>query len=307
MPRRSRVIVLTLVPLLALSFGCKTPSDREVLAFLTATERFAEAGEQALNATNEAVILRRMHERSLEGGVIDFEGDLFVQFLEDEDLGPRLEFFDALKRQAAALRSLASADGSTKIDTAALEFAGTFNALRTNYTVLTGRPTPSAGLDGVFAASIAAAGRLRFEQQRQEAIRAAITAQKDLFDQIMPILQREFSTDGAIPTAHIMAARALYVELASDYNANEAGWTSGQRLSRLADIRARREAWQEIRRMHAGIEEALAALIDAQASLHDAVVDRKRTFDDIYAQIARLVDAAKELKDVSERVASGTN
>ena len=215
--RKTSILLLAVLVAAAMgTAGCQSiPTDRQLGTFATATLLLADTARATLEASNAAVVKRKLRETAELGDAVD--DTLFQPLVADHAYALRIEFLDALGRYATALEELASADRSKGMEKAVTKLGGALDALGKRYASLTGKKKPF-GASGAIKGIVEVIGKEVTEAQRREGIRRAVEIQHTVMPELLPVLRDEVGPAGIFGIAHLNQAENEKATLMSRYN-----------------------------------------------------------------------------------------
>ena len=302
--RTTSILLLAVLVAAAMgTAGCQSiPTDRQLGTFATATLLLADTARATLEASNAAVVKRKLRETAELGDAV---GDtLFQPLVADHAYAARIGFLDALERYAAALKELASADRTKAMDKAVTKLAGALDALGKHYESITGKKEPSVRRGAVKQLVTVIGGEVT-EAQRREGIRRAVEIQHQVMPELLPVLRDEVGPAGIFGIAHLNQAEGEKATLMSRYNTDH----KAKRLSknpdkRLTRLRRIREAWDReatVNALYRRLHEAVEQLIIAEQALYDATTG-SGNHEHLYEAVGRAADKARAVSRIRKRL-----
>lgn len=303
MRKTSRLLLAVLVAASVGAAGCQSiPTDRQLGTFATATLLVANTARDTLEASNAAVVKRKLRERAELGDGVD--DALFTPLVADDAYAVRLEFLDALERYATALEELAAADRSKTMDKAVTQLAGALDALGKHYESITGKKEPAVRRGAVKQLVTVIGGEVT-QARRREGIRRAMEIQHQVMPELLPVLRDEVGPEGIFGIAHLNQAEGEKATLMSRYNTDH----KQERLPKNPDTRLKRlnrirEAWARaatIKKLYARLHDAVEQLIITEQALYDATTgagNRERLFE----AVGRAADQARAVSRIRKQL-----
>lgn len=302
--RKTSILLLAVLIAAAMgAAGCQSiPPDRQLGTFATATLLLADTARATLEASNAAVVKRKLRETAELGDAVD--DTLFQPLVADHAYALRIEFLDALGRYATALEELASADRSKGMEKAVTKLGGALDALGKRYASLTGKKKPF-GASGAIKGIVEVIGKEVTEAQRREGIRRAVEIQHQVMPELLPVLRDEVGPAGIFGIAHLNQAEGEKATLMSRYNTDH----KQERLSknpdkRLTRLHRIREAWDReatVNALYRRLHEAVEQLIVAEQALYDTTTGAMNR-EQLYEAVGRVADKARAVSRIRKRL-----
>ena len=303
MRKPSRLLLVLLLVAVVAAAGCQSIStDRQLSTFATATLLVAKTARTTLEASNAAVVKRKLRETAELGGGVD--DALFQPLVADRAYAVRIEFLDALERYATALEELASADRGKAMEKAVTKLGGALDALGKHYESITGKKEPSVR-GGAVKQLVNVIGAEVTEAHRREGIRRAIEIQHTVLPELLPVLRDEVGPAGIFGIAHRTQAEGEKATLMSRYNTDH----KAERLSKNPDTRLKRlhrirEAWDRaamVKSLYGRLHEAVERLITAEQALYDATTGSINR-EHLYEAVGRVADKARAVSRIRKQL-----
>ena len=304
--RRRITSFLLLALLLAASMGatgCQSiPTDRQLSTFANATIMVATVARTTLEASNAAVVKRKLRETAELGDAVD--DTVFQPLVADHAYAVRIEFLEALERYATALEELASADRGKAMEKAVTKLGGALDALGKHYESITGKKEPSVR-GGAVKQLVNVIGAEVTEAHRREGIRRAIEIQHTVLPELLPVLRDEVGPAGIFGIAHRNQAEGEKATLMSRYNTDH----KAERLSKNPDARLKRlhrirEAWDRaamVKSLYGRLHEAVEQLIIAEQALYDAATGAGNR-EHLFEAVTRVADKARAVSRIRKQL-----
>ena len=303
MRKTSYLLLAVLVAATMGAAGCQAiPTDRQLGTFASATLLLADTARTTLEASNAAVVKRKLRETAELGDAVD--DTLFEPLVADHAYAIRIEFLDALERYATALEELAAADRSKAMEKAVTKLGGALDALGKRYASLAGKKKPF-GASGAIKGIVEVIGKEVTEAQRREGIRRAVEIQHTVMPELLPVLRDELGPAGIFGIAHLNQAEGEKATLMSRYNTDH----QQERLSKNPDTRFKRlkriqEAWDRaaaVKSLYGRLHEAVEQLIVAEQALYDATTGAINR-EQLYEAVGRVADQARTVSRIRKRL-----
>lgn len=303
MRKTSYLLFAVLVAATMGAAGCQSiPTDRQLSTFATATLLLADTARTTLEASNAAVVKRKMRETAELGHAVDDR--IFEPLVADHAYAIRIEFLDALGRYATALEELASADRGKAMEKAVTKLGGALDALGKRYASLAGKKKPF-GASGAIKGIVEVIGKEVTEAQRREGIRRAVEIQHTVMPELLPVLREELGPAGIFGIAHLNQAEGEKATLMSRYNTDH----KAERLSKNPDTRFKRlkriqEAWDRaaiVKALYGHLHEAVEQFIIAEQALYDATTGAINR-EQLYEAVGRVADKARAVSRIRKQL-----
>ena len=301
--RKTSYLLIAVLVAATMGAGCQSlPTDRQVGTFATATRLLADTARATLEASNAAVVKRKLRETAELGDAVD--DTLFQPLVADHAYAMRIEFLDALGRYAAALEELAAADRGKAMEKAVTKLGGALDALGKRYASLAGKKKPF-GASGAIKGLVEVIGKEITEAQRREGIRRAVEIQHTVMPELLPVLREEVGPAGIFGIAHLNQAEGEKATLMSRYNTDH----QQERLSKNPDTRLKRlnrirEAWDRaaaVKKLYVRLQEAVEQLIVAEQALYDTKTGAMNR-EQLYEAVGRVADKARTVSRIRKRL-----
>lgn len=303
MRRTSYLLLAVLVAATMGAVGCQSiPTDRQLGTFAMATRLLADTARTTLEASNAAMVKRKLRETAELGDAVD--DTIFQPLVADHAYAIRIEFLDALGRYATALEELAAADRSKAMEKAVTKLGGALDALGKRYASLAGKKKPF-GASGAIKGIVEVIGKEVTEAQRREGIRRAVEIQHTVMPELLPVLREEVGPAGIFGIAHLNQAEGEKAILMSRYNTDhKAGRLSKNPDTRLKRLNRIQEAWDRaatVKKLYARLHEAVDQLIVAEQALYDTTTGSMNR-EQLYEAVGRVADRARTVSCVRKRL-----
>ncbi len=301
--RKTSYLLLAVLVAATMAAGCQSiPTDRQLSTFATATLLLADTARATLEASNAAVVKRKLRETAELGDAVD--DTIFQPLVADHAYAMRIEFLDALERYATALEELAAADRGKAMEKAVTKLGGALDALGKRYASLAGKKKPF-GASGAIKGLVEVIGKEFTEAQRREGIRRAVEIQHTVMPELLPVLREELGPAGIFGITHLNQAENEKATLMSRYNTDH----KAKRLSKNPDTRLKRlnrirEAWDRaaaVKKLYVRLQEAVEQLIVAEQALYDTMTGAMNR-EQLYEAVGRVADQARTVGRIRKRL-----